>query len=206
MDKEKEYKIYEEFEKKFNSIVINSLRNESDRAKIILSISWADFFLEGKIKTELSKGNKDAKKNLFSANGPFATFSAKLNLAFCAGWIDADVYHDLQIIRKLRNKCAHSIDIISLEQDIINKEIQKFKVPNRKFYDWGKIWVVSTEDGIEISSGKKPNHVIEDLGGIPGSLTLIIAIPVILFVAIHLRRDTSKINRLQQCLIIRSFW
>jgi len=183
MDKEKEYKVYEEFENKFYFQIIDSLRSESDRAKIILSISWADYFLNVKLSNEFSKGNKDARKNLFSVNGPFATFSTKLNFAFCAGWIDADVYHDLQIVRKLRNDFAHSIDIVTLDEDKIRKELEKLKVPKRKFYDWGKIWAVSTKDGFEIGSGEKPNNANEELS-IPGVLTLIIAIPVILFVLI----------------------
>ena len=137
MDKNKKEHLYAQFEKELHNQVINSLEKESDRAKLILVVSWIDHFLNVKLQNEFSKGNKKARKDLFS-NGPFATFSSKLNLAFCAGWIDSDVYHDIQVIRKLRNGCAHSIDSISLNEEKIRKEIEKFKVPRRKFFDWGE--------------------------------------------------------------------
>lgn len=183
MDENKKEKIYSEFEEKLHNLILDSLKKESDRAKLILVSSWIDYFLKVKIQNEFSKGNKKARKDLFSLNGPFATFSSKLNLAFCAGWIDSDVYHDIQIIRKLRNDCAHSIENITLDEERVRKEIEKFKVPKRKFYDWGNLWAVSTEKEIIIATGEKPDNVSENLY-IPGNLTLIIALPIIFTVLI----------------------
>ena len=61
-----------------------TLADESDRASVILAASWIDKFLEAKLRNEISKGNAKARKTLFSLNGPFVTFSGKLNAAFCA--------------------------------------------------------------------------------------------------------------------------
>ena len=180
----KKEKIYSEFEKNLHSQIFESLKNESDRAKLILVASWIDHFLHVKLQNEFSKGNKKARKDLFSTNGPFATFSSKLNLAFCAGWIDSDVYHDIQIIKKLRNYCAHSIENISSNEERIRNEIEKFLVPKRKFYDWEKLWAVSTtKNEIIISTGEKPDNLTEDLY-IPGNLTLNMALPIIFIVLI----------------------
>ena len=183
MNERKKENIYDEFEIKFYNIVVGSLKNESDRAKLILIVSWIDYFLHAKIQNEFSKGNKKARKELFSANGPFTTFSSKLNLAFCAGWIDSDVFYDIQIIRKLRNDCAHSIENISLDEEKIRNKIEEFKVPKRKFHDWGELWAVSTDKEIILGTCKKPNNVTENLY-IPGSFTLNLALPVILTVLI----------------------
>jgi len=182
MDNKKE-KIYSEFKQILHNQIINSLKKESDRAKLILIASWIDYFLRVKLQNEFSKGNKKARKDLFSANGPFATFSSKLNLAFCAGWVESDVYHDIQIIRKLRNDFAHSINDISLDEQGIRKEIEKFQVPKRQFYDWGDIWAISTGNGIIISSGEKPENVDKNLY-IPGNFSLIVALPIIVIVLI----------------------
>src|SRR3989339_602071 len=182
MDNKKE-KIYSEFKQILHNQIINSLKKESDRAKLILIASWIDYFLRVKLQNEFSKGNKKARKDLFSANGPFATFSSKLNLAFCAGWVESDVYHDIQIIRKLRNDFAHSINDISLDEQGIRKEIEKFQVPKRQFYDWGDIWAISTGNGIIISSGEKPENVDKNLY-IPGNFSLIVALPIIVLVLI----------------------
>lgn len=71
-----------------------ALDKETDRSQVIISAAWMDQFLGVKLKNEFSKGNSKAREKLFSENGPFASLSAKLDAAFCAGWIDADVYHD----------------------------------------------------------------------------------------------------------------
>lgn len=69
----------------FGKRVSDALSEESDRACVILVASWADHFLRIKLAQEFSKGNSDARSALFSSNGPFGTFSAKLNAVFCAG-------------------------------------------------------------------------------------------------------------------------
>ena len=183
-DKNKKEKIYSEFEKILYNQIFETLKKESDRAKLILIASWIDHFLNVKIQNEFSKGNKKARKHLFSANGPFASLSSKLNFAFCAGWIDSDVYHDIKIIKKLRDRCAHSIDNISFNEEKMRKKIEEFLVPKREFYDWGELWAVcTTKNEIIISAGKKPDNIKENLY-IPGCLTLDMALPIIFMVLI----------------------
>ncbi|MBD3339725.1 MAG: hypothetical protein GF353_11490 [Candidatus Lokiarchaeota archaeon] len=183
MDKGNKNNISQEFKQMLHDQILNSLKHESDRAKLILICSWIDYLLKLKIQNEFSEGNKKARKDLFSSNGPFSTFSAKLNLAYCAGWIDSDVYHDIEIIRKLRNHCAHSIENITLNEELIRKEIEKFKVPKRQYYNWGELWATYNEKEIIISTGEKPDNVSKTLY-IPGNLTLMIALPIILLVLI----------------------
>ena len=161
----------------FNS----ALSEESDRARVIIVASWIDEFLKVKLMNEFSKGNSDARKTLFANNGPFATFSAKICAAFCAGWIDKDVHDDIQVIRKLRNDFAHNYNPLSLEEKDIRNQIESLKVPKRKFYDWGELRATSTAEGIMIYSGDKPSEAKEELH-IPGSLTFRMALPVLLSV------------------------
>lgn len=97
--------------KEFNEALASE---SSDRARLIIAAAWIDTFLKIKLQNEFSKGNAASRKILFSENGPLTTFSSKLNIAFCAGWVDSDVYHDVNVIRKLRNKFAHTIDKVSL--------------------------------------------------------------------------------------------
>ena len=87
----------------FGKRIAYALSDESDRGCVILVASWADNFLRIKLAHELDRGTADARSALFTSNGPFATFSAMLNVAFCAGWIDSDVYHDLHVVRKTSN-------------------------------------------------------------------------------------------------------
>ncbi|NLW48807.1 MAG: DUF4145 domain-containing protein [Firmicutes bacterium] len=140
-------------------------------------------FLKCKLLNEFSKGNSKAREQLFASNGPFATFSGKLNAAFCAGWIDADVYHDVQIIRKIRNDCAHDVNPISLYDEHIRKLLEDFRVPYREYLDWGKLRAVSTDDSVIIYIGERPQDAKEDLY-IPGVLTFRMSISVIVAVLV----------------------
>lgn len=147
----------------FGKRVSNALSEESDRACVILVASWADHLLRIRLAREFSKGNSDARSTLFSSNGPFATFSAKLSAAFCAGWIDRDVYHDLQVIRRLRNEFAHSIDGHTLHDEPFPSMVSKLRVPKRQYYDWGELGAAATDSGVVIFVGERPADVREDL-------------------------------------------
>ncbi len=147
----------------FSQRISEALSDESDRACVILVASWADHFLEKKLVQEFSKGNADARSGLFSSNGPFSTFSGKLNTAFCAGWIDPDVYHDLQLIRKIRNEFAHSIDNHSLCDEPFSSMAAKLRVPKRQYHDWGDLAAANTDSGVVIYSGDRPDDAKEEL-------------------------------------------
>ncbi len=158
-----------------------SLSEESDRARVIIVACWIDEFLKIKLMNEFSKGNAKARNTLFSNNGAFATFAAKINAAFCAGWIDGDVYHDVEVVRKLRNSYAHSYDPVSLDEKEARTLIESLRVPHREFYDWGELRAASTDDGVIIYSGDKPPEARENLY-IPGALTFKMALPLVLIV------------------------
>jgi hypothetical protein len=128
----------------------DELGRESERATAILAAAWIDHLLERKLAQLFSSGNKDARDQLFASSGPFATFSAKTTAAFCAGWLDTDVHHDLRVIRKIRNEFAHRIHGLSMESPKIKPLIESFQVPHREFYDWGKLKCAATAEGIGI--------------------------------------------------------
>jgi len=160
-----------------------SLADESDRAQVILAASWIDMFLKAKLMNHFSKGNARARKEIFTGNGPFATFSAKLNATFCAGWIDRDVYHDVQIIRKLRNTFAHSIEPVSLNDKEVRTLLESLRVPHRQYDDWGQLRAASTDNGgVLLYTGEKPPEAIEELH--TGAITFRMALPLIVAVLV----------------------
>ena len=140
----------------------DALSDESDRACVILVASWVYHFLRIKLAHEFDKGNADARSELFSSNGPFATFSAKLNVAFCAGWIDRDVYDDLQVIRRMRNKFAHSVDRHTLHNEPFPVMVAKLRVPKRQYYDWRQLRAGATDSGVMVFTGEPPVEADED--------------------------------------------
>ena len=160
-----------------------TLAEESDRACIVLVVAWVDYFLKVKLMNEFSKGSAKARKQLFSLNGAFATFSAKLNAAFCAGWIDSDVYHDLQTIKKLRNEFAHSVEPLTLNDERVLALLESLRVPRRQYSDFGELRVSSTGHGLVIYTGERPTNAEKDLH-IPGRFTFQQAICVIVAVLV----------------------
>jgi len=143
--------------------VSDALSEESDRACVILVASWIDHLLRIKLAQEFSKGNSEARAALFSSTGPFDTFAAKLYAVFCADWIDSDVYHDLNVIKKLRNKLAHSIDRHTLYDEPFPSLVAKLRVPKRQFHDWGQLHAAAIDNGVVLFTGEKPVEAGDDL-------------------------------------------
>jgi len=54
--------------------------------------------------------------NLFDPDRPLGTFSAKIALAYRLNLIDRHIEHSLQMVRKIRNDFAHSINKASLSE------------------------------------------------------------------------------------------
>jgi DNA-binding MltR family transcriptional regulator len=98
------------------AVVVNDLLDSqkefdsaSDRAFVILWASRLDEYLRyalpHKLRPAISKGALD---KLFEENGPLTTFSAKIILGYAVGLYGLKTFHDLEVIRQLRNEFAHS--------------------------------------------------------------------------------------------------
>jgi hypothetical protein len=81
-------------------------RAESDRACAVLGAAMVDSRLESLYVRRL----RYFKDDLLSERGPIGTFYSRIELAHALAWINTDVHHDLDKIRKVRNEFAHSFD------------------------------------------------------------------------------------------------
>ena len=145
------------------SSFFHELKLESDRGASILSAVWIEELLTRKFKNLFSKGNSNARKALF--NGSFSSFSSKINVAYCLGWLDDDTYHDIDLVRKIRNSFAHELHGISLESPEMKDLINKFKTPRKYYYDWDEVRVVanSEESAVIFYTGETPPEAGEEL-------------------------------------------
>lgn len=142
------------------------LEIESDRGRLLLAGSCIEMFLEAKF---LNEGLKPA------------TLFNMIKHARAVSWIDEDLCHDAEIIRKLRNRCAHEVARVELNAEDIATALEHFQVPNRRYYDWGKVRAASTANGFVLYNGERPDQAIEDLR-LPGAMTFNVAIWTILYV------------------------
>jgi len=88
--------------------ITGELAKESDRGSVLVIGSWVESVLEDQIKIRLL-GALNKKDELFSNHGIASTFDAKIILAFRLGIIKKKEHDIYNLLRKLRNKCAHEI-------------------------------------------------------------------------------------------------
>ena len=89
------------------------LRNESDRACIVLGAALIDAQLERLYLRRLLGNSED----LLRRGAVPRSLSDRIKMAHALGWISDDVLHDLELIRGIRNDFAHSSDFNLSFQD-----------------------------------------------------------------------------------------
>jgi len=92
---------------------------ETDRAAIVLGAAQMDALLEAILKARLI----EPKKDLFAFQGPFGTFSGKIETASVVGAIDRSFANKLHLVRNIRNACAHDVRRVQLDTGGVAQQI-----------------------------------------------------------------------------------
>jgi hypothetical protein len=94
--------------------IVRELKGESDRAMVILVGAVIDDMLTHVLaRGMIFMPNDKQLESIFRPDGPFGTFSAKIELSYLFGFIDNTTREQVDTIRELRNACAHSHQEIS---------------------------------------------------------------------------------------------
>jgi hypothetical protein len=103
----------------------------SDTDLVILSTSLIDKFLRLILISGFRSNtvSKTLIAQIFEGDGPLSTFSGRILVCIALGLTNPDVRHDLSIIRKIRNKFAHSPTPIFLSSC---EQIKYLRVSARK--------------------------------------------------------------------------
>ena len=83
---------------------IETFHNESDRAAAVLAGSFIESYLAKFMKSAMVA---DVKDELFDNNGPFSTYSQRVQASHAFGLIPTGAKRDLELIGKIRNRFAH---------------------------------------------------------------------------------------------------
>jgi DNA-binding MltR family transcriptional regulator len=100
----------------------DDLINESDRGCVIVGAALLEDDLAEALKRRF-KAHGVSKKHIeemFSLNGPLATFHSKCLISYGFDLISKTIYDDLCKIRRLRNKFAHSPSAV----DFLDPEVE----------------------------------------------------------------------------------
>lgn len=94
--------------------ILDDLAHEPDRILAIIADAYLNDLLQNGLKVKF-RGSKKSLDTIFRRQGFLDSLAAKAEIAHAIGFIDSDEYHDLKIIRKIRNKFAHIPNQISFQ-------------------------------------------------------------------------------------------
>jgi DNA-binding MltR family transcriptional regulator len=99
------------------------LRRESDRGCVLVGAAILEEGLDALLTAGFVEEKIVAKASigpLFAAGGPLGSFWAKIQLAHALGLLSSDTHHDLESVRRLRNRFAHYRESVSFsDADVI---------------------------------------------------------------------------------------
>ena len=121
---EEEYKEFKKFAEEFGG--------ESDRAAVILGAAKLDYILYQCLMKYLIP-NPVSTDELLDGDAPLSTFSAKINLVYRLGLIDAEFARALHLIRRIRNSFAHETTRCELNSGPHADRIKELATPVVRF-------------------------------------------------------------------------
>jgi hypothetical protein len=114
--------------------LIAEIMGGNDRSAVITVASHADAALEFLIVTNLPGLPRDATEkdvdHVFRHEGPLGTFSARIDLAFYLGLIDAQLRETLHDLRAMRNAVAHTKRRVTFEDAALQNVAKRLLAPN----------------------------------------------------------------------------
>lgn len=123
-----------EYVENISSFMVN-MSNESDRSAVIIGAARLDIALERLLK-RVMHNHPGGNDNLFDQDRPLSTFSAKIAIAYRLGLVDASVEHAMQMVRKVRNDFAHSIENAKLSDGPIRNRVNEMVRQCSHYHKW----------------------------------------------------------------------
>jgi len=117
--------------------IVNDLQLEEDRGAVLVGVAFLDDVLDALLRAVLIDDSRTVDK-LLKYPGPVCTFAARCDLAYSMGLLNAKMYSDLRIMRKIRNEFAHSHRPVRFTQAKIENRCRELSpIPWKKLkLDW----------------------------------------------------------------------
>ncbi|ARQ01703.1 hypothetical protein [Pseudorhodoplanes sinuspersici] len=107
--------------------ILSEVTSQSDRGAAIIGGAILEELLTVALAHRLIL-DPVVQKRVFGTGGFCETFASKIDLALAVGLMPFDAHHDLHIIRKVRNKFAHSIDPLTFEDQQIKDWLNNLRI------------------------------------------------------------------------------
>jgi len=111
------------------------LKSESDRGSVIVAAALVDESLEQLIKARLAPSNGRDDELFDTPYAPLSSLSAKIDFAYRAGVIRAQLKSTLHLLRRLRNDFAHSSGTLDFSSHKVQSRIREIFKLNSAILD-----------------------------------------------------------------------
>jgi DNA-binding MltR family transcriptional regulator len=101
----------------------------SQSATVLVACAVLDAEFERALKVIMRPLNSEMRSRLFDGYGPLSSFSSKVDLAYALNITTDNVHANLVIIKSIRNKFAHTAEVLTLQSDSIQALYRKLKKP-----------------------------------------------------------------------------
>lgn len=105
---------------------LESTHGESDRGFMILVVTQLEDMLTAEVAQKLTGMTSEERDSFLGPDGVASAFGIKIKLALGLGVIDRGSYTHLELIRSIRNACAHAIRPVSFDTPIIKEAVLSF--------------------------------------------------------------------------------
>ena len=112
----------QDFKQRFNQFLAD-LQDESDRAKVIIVASHLDVLLEDMLKSALVPSAQSNDSMFEGPNALMHSFSNKIDFCYRLGLISEFAAKSLHLIRKIRNRFAHTISGCSFDEPAVKSQV-----------------------------------------------------------------------------------
>ena len=109
----------------------NEFFSENDRACGVMFGSWVDMALERAVKSVFrSDLSSTLSKRLFDYEGSVGTFGARINVGYALAIFGQKTFHDLDLIRLIRNEFAHCRRPLRFELAVVKAVCDRLQIPD----------------------------------------------------------------------------
>lgn len=114
--------------------LVDGLRKITTRTHagtVMVGAAIIDDGLRGALLSRMPRLSRKMKDRIFDGYGPLNSLSAKCDLAFALGLIDAATYEKISVLKKVRNTFAHSGMLLTFESEEIASVLGNSKTPGK---------------------------------------------------------------------------
>jgi hypothetical protein len=125
-----------------SQVAWENVRKDGSRGSVVLAGTLVEDRLRALLISRMAPGvEKDGPKDLFGSMKPLSTFSAKIRMGFALKLYGERTFHDLELLKKLRNLFAHGRLAIDFDTPAVKQAINQFychsrgeRDPRKRFY------------------------------------------------------------------------